>query len=358
MRDRIKRVFSLINDDVDTILLRNTGFRNPSFLYLTGLTNGVFEGATAVVSRDGGVDVFISALDQGEDTSNIRFHMVTKKRDFVDTLSRLIPPGSKIGVDGRYLTYQDYKSIKRILPNRGLRDVRERILLARLIKDKREVENIEEACKIASRVAEEIPGMLRDGVMEKEVADEIVYRMKKHGADGEAFETIVAFGENSAIPHHTHSERKLKRGDIVLVDFGATVDGYISDISRSFIYGKPSDKQRRMYEVVLNAQQQGIDSIKKGVTFDYIHSLVYRYINETEFKGRFIHSTGHTIGLEVHDGFTITQGCKKRFLIGMTFTVEPGIYLPDVGGIRIEDDLLMGEGGVRVLTTASKDFEV
>ncbi|HEC80846.1 MAG TPA: M24 family metallopeptidase [Thermoplasmatales archaeon] len=288
----------------------------------------------------------------------MRFHMVTSGKDFKEKIKEFIPKGVKIGVDGRYLSYQDYKMIKRILPNHSLKDVGDKILLARLIKDKKEVENIKKACRIASEVAVEIPGMLREGVKEKEVADEIVHRMKKQGADGEAFETIVAFGENSATPHYTHGERKLKKEDIVLVDFGAVVNGYVSDISRTFVYGKPSDKQRRMYEIVLKAQQKAVESIKRNVTFEYIHKIVQEYINRTEFKGRFIHSTGHTIGLEVHDGFSIAAGVKKRFSEGVTFTVEPGVYIKGVGGVRIEDDFVVEKEKVKALSSAPKLFEI
>lgn len=359
MKERIKRVFSLVDDTVDLILLKNSGCFNPSFFYITGLTKGIFEDAIAVVWRDGNVEVFISRLDSGSDApSHVTFHAVKSGKDAKKMIEKLVAPSYTVGFDGRYLTHMDYKFIRRMLPKRRFKDISRDMIHVRLIKDKWEVENIKKACTVASRVATEIPEMLCDGVTEHEVAAEIDYRVRRYGGEKEAFETIVAFGENSAVPHYTRGGKQLKRGDLVLVDFGATVNKYVSDISRTFVYGKPNSQQRRMYEVVLHAQQKAMDSINEGVTFESMHKVVQNFIDKTEFKGKFIHSAGHTLGLEVHDGFSITNGCKKQFSSGMVFTVEPGVYIPNTGGVRIEDDVLIDKGRVKVLTSAPKEFEV
>ncbi|HID25500.1 MAG TPA: aminopeptidase P family protein [Thermoplasmata archaeon] len=359
MKERIKRVFSLIDDAINLILLKNSGCFNPSFFYITGLAKGFFEDTMTVVWRDGNVEVFISQLDLvGDAPSHVTFHPVKSVDETKKKMEKSIDPSCTVGFDGRYLTHADYKFIRKMLPKRRLRDISRDMIRVRLIKDRWEVENIKQACSVVSRVATEIPEMLCDGATEHEVAAEIDYRVRRYGGEKEAFETIVAFGENSAMPHYTRGGKQLKRGDLVLVDFGASVNRYVSDISRTFVYGKSNSQQRRMYEVVLHAQQEAIDSIKEEATFESIHKAVQNFIDNTEFKGRFIHSTGHTLGLEVHDGFSITTGCKEKFSSGMVFTVEPGVYLPSVGGVRIEDDLFIDKGRVKVLTSAPKEFEV
>jgi Xaa-Pro dipeptidase len=349
---RVKGIFSLIKD-VEVMVIKGS---SPSFFYITGL-QGEYEGAVALAWRDGRVDVLLSQLEETPD-SEISFHRIRDRKEMKEKLIRLTNKAKRIGFDGRYTSYADYKDIRRTLKEKRFYDVGKELLRARLIKDRYEIESIEKACKIVSRIATELPELLKDGITEREVANEIANRMRRYGARKEAFSAVVAFGKNSAIPHHLHGERKLKRGDIVLSDFGAVVNGYISDISRTFVYGRASKSQSRMYEVVLGAQRIGIESLKEGITFASLHRRVQRYIDKTEFKGRFLHSTGHSIGIEVHDGFEISAKCRERFSSGMAFTIEPGIYLPGIGGVRIEDDVVIEEGRIRVLTSAPKDFEV
>ena len=356
IEERIKKIFSLTKKDIDAIIVKNSNL-NPSFFYLTGLPREFYEGAIAVAWKDGRVDVIVSRIEQTED-SELIFHTVKDSEETKKLLKQLAKDANCIGFDGIHTTVSSYRVMRRVFQKKRFYDVGRDILRARLIKSKDEIEKIKRACRIASRVADEIVDILKESITEREVADEIVYRLRRYGARREAFETIVAFGRNSAIPHYLHGEKRLKKDEIVLVDFGAVVDGYVSDISRTFVYGRASERQKKMYEVVLKAQKMAVESIKEGMVFESLHKKVQRCIDKTEFRGRFIHSTGHTIGIEVHDGFGISTGCKERFSSGMTFTVEPGIYIPEIGGVRIEDDIVIENGKAKVLTTASKVFEV
>jgi len=348
--ERIKKIFSLTKKDVDAIIVKNSNL-NPSFFYLTGLPREFYEGAIAVAWKDGRVDVIVSRIEQTED-SELIFHTVKDSEETKKLLKQLTKDANCIGFDGIHTTVSSYRVMRRIFQKKRFYDVGRDILRARLIKSKDEIEKIKRACRIASIVADEIVDILKESITEREVADEIVYRLRRYGARREAFETIVAFGRNSAIPHYLHGEKRLKKDEIVLVDFGAVVDGYISDISRTFVYGRASERQKKMYEVVLKAQKIAIESIKEGMVFESLHKKVQRCIDKTEFRGRFIHSTGHTIGIEVHDGFSLAEGTKEKFFDGVAFTIEPGIYLKSIGGIRIEDDFVFLNGRVKRLTHA------
>jgi len=192
---------------------------------------------------------------------------------------------------------------------------------------------------------------------EYELAAEIDYLMQRNGADKSAFDTISSFGKNSAEPHYTHGEVKLKKGDFVLCDFGACFRKYNSDITRTFIFGKASSMQKEMYKVVFESQRIGFEAIKANVKASVIHDAVYSFIQASKFKGHFIHSTGHSLGISVHDSNARFSSNSDILLEeNMVFTVEPGVYIPGLGGVRIEDDVLIKSGGVELLTKSSRDF--
>ena len=360
-RQRIKNVFSLVRRDLDAIIVLNEKSQNPSFSYLTGLSKGVFEGAVAVFEESGDFSLIMSKLDKSSiDISNATVYTADDKngKKIKDILKETTSNFKTIGIDGNNISYSAYRGLRRILVRKRFIDVGKEILKSRLIKDTYEINCIKKACKIADRALADLPDIIKEGISEREVALELEYRMRLYGADEKSFDTIVAFGKNSAIPHHITSNRRLKRGDIVLIDMGARYNGYVSDITRSYVFGSPNDKQREMFDTVLHAQQIGINKIKEGTKFGEIFEIIHRYIENTKFKGKFIHSAGHTIGLEVHDGFSIAKGAKERFKNGITFTIEPGVYLKAFGGIRIEDDILIEDGRARVLTQALKEIEI
>ncbi len=177
----------------------------------------------------------------------------------------------------------------------------------------------------------------------------------KNGAQDNAFTPIIAFGENSAEPHYFSGSRKLKKGDIVLMDFGARYKKYNSDMTRTYIFGRANEKTKRMYEVVLEAQRVGIESIKSGVKGSDVDKKAREYIDSTEFKGLLIHSLGHGVGLAVHDHPALSPNSNLVLENGMVVTVEPGVYVRGFGGVRIEDDVLV-KGNGEVLTPAPKDL--
>jgi Xaa-Pro dipeptidase len=236
-------------------------------------------------------------------------------------------------------------------------DISGALAKTRLVKEREEIDLIQKACGIADKTIEKIPDMLQDGVREGEIAAEIDYMMRRNGADKPAFDTIASFGRNTSQPHYTHGETPLKKGDFAVFDIGARYKRYNSDVTRTFVYGKARKKQTEIYQTVMEAQQVGFDVIKPRVKANEVHEAVRSTIDKTRFKGCFIHSTGHSLGLGVHDvGGGLRADCDLVLVENMVFTVEPGIYIPSFGGVRIEDDVVVTKNGVEVLTRSPRDF--
>lgn len=357
IRDRVRKIFSLIDHEVDCICLIKGGEANPSFSYITGLTKGLFEGSFVLVRRDGDIHIITSGLDKIEDDEFCVF-IAKEKKDIENKIRELTKDVSVIGFDGRYTNFSDYRMIKKWCGKRKLKDVGKQILLARLQKDDFEVGLIKKACRLSDEVFDELIKEIKEGITERRLALKIEMLAIEIGGDGTSFKSIVAFGRNSAIPHHVPGNKRLRKKDIVLLDFGVRYKGYVSDITRSFVYGRADKRMRCIYDTVCMAQEIGRKNIREGTRFEDVHKRIHGYIEEVGFKGKFIHSSGHTIGLDVHDGFRLYHGCKERFLEGVTFTIEPGIYLKNIGGIRIEDDFVFSNGKAKRLTLASRFLEL
>jgi Xaa-Pro dipeptidase len=220
----------------------------------------------------------------------------------------------------------------------------------RKIKDAHEIRFIREACRLADigmRAAEET---VRVGVSQRLVAAEAEYAMRRAGSEGVAFETIVACGLCCAYPHGSLQNRTIANGDFVVVDLGATCHLYRSDITRTFIAGKPSAKQKRIFEVVKIAQQKAIEAIKPGVTAKEVDAAARRVIDEAGYCDCFVHNLGHGVGLEVHEAPILSPDSKDILQAGNVVTVEPGIYVPGLGGVRVEDTVLVTRNGAERLT--------
>ncbi len=353
----MKFVNLLQEKNLDAILIYNGSNEDLNFFYFTRLLHGgIFEGSYAIVNKNG-VKVITSQLEEESARKGKNEVHVYKNREEREHLLRnLLADAKRIGLNYSSLSIKDFEKIKAILGIREYVDVSDDILELRKIKDEEEIKLIKEACDIASEVAGEIPEFLREGMREYELAAKVVYEMLKRGAEDAAFTTIAAFGENAAEPHYTSGSRKLKKGDFVLVDFGARYHHYNSDMTRTFVFGRANEMQRKMYEVVLNAQKLGIEMIKEGVNGKDVDIKVKEYIDSTEFKGRMIHSTGHGLGLAVHDHIGLSSQYDVILRQGMVVTVEPGVYISGVGGVRIEDDVLVKKDGREVLTTAPKEL--
>ncbi len=227
------------------------------------------------------------------------------------------------------------------------RDVVENL---RQVKDRDELGLLRRAAQGLEPVLAAWRKLLAPGVSERDLAAELDYRLRRSGFERVAFETIVASGERSALPHGRPSARELKEGDLVVVDFGGICQGYASDLTRTFSVGEPKEAARRIYEVTALAQQAAIDRVRPGATAGEVDRAARDVIGAAGFGEFFGHGTGHGLGLEVHEQPWIRPGGQQVLEAGMVFTVEPGIYLPGSGGVRLEDDVLVTESGVEILS--------
>ncbi|MEM2489405.1 MAG: aminopeptidase P family protein, partial [Thermoplasmata archaeon] len=273
-----------------------------------------------------------------------------------ELLSKYLGGKKKIGISFSSISLKEFNNLRDKFNELEFVDIENELSGLRQIKNDFEISLIKEAGKIASDVAEEIINYIKEGITENELAAKLTYLIMKNGAQDNAFTPIIAFGENSAEPHYFPGKRKLRKNDFVLLDFGAKFKKYNSDITRTYIFGKASEKQKRIYEIVREAQELGIESIMEGKTGKEVDTVVRNFIDSTEFKGLFIHSTGHGVGLAVHDHPALSQSSELLLKEGMVVTVEPGIYVKGFGGVRIEDDVLVKKNGRELLTSAPKEM--
>ncbi|HTO00427.1 MAG TPA: aminopeptidase P family protein [Microthrixaceae bacterium] len=225
----------------------------------------------------------------------------------------------------------------------------------RLVKDAAESARIRSACAIADRALMDVRSRLADGPTEVEFGLELDARMRQLGAADVSFETIVASGPNGAKPHHHPSRRQIVEGDLVVIDFGALVDGYHSDMTRTLAVGDIGPDRQRMFDVVIEAQQAGVDAVRQGVKASDVDTACREVIDEAGWGDAFLHGTGHGVGLDIHEEPRVSSRSAATLVAGHVVTVEPGVYLPDLGGVRIEDTLLVTEDGSDRLTRATKD---
>jgi Xaa-Pro aminopeptidase len=226
----------------------------------------------------------------------------------------------------------------------------------RAVKDDGEVARIEAACRIADDALASVLPRLKEEPEEREFGLELDTTMRKLGASGPSFETIVASGPNGAKPHARPGERRIREGDLVVLDFGALLDGYHSDMTRTVSIGEPSPTQRRMDEVVRASQAAGVAAVRPGVTGADVDSVCRDLIAEAGWGDAFLHGTGHGVGLDIHEDPRVASTATAILGPGHVVTVEPGVYLPEHGGVRIEDTVVVTQDGCRPLTTAPKEL--
>lgn len=228
----------------------------------------------------------------------------------------------------------------------------------RTVKDDEELALLREACAIGDRALQELFGTIAPGRTERDIARELEGRMLDHGADGIAFETIVATGPNSAVPHHRPTDRVVEAGDLLKIDFGALYRGYHADCTRTVVIGEPADWQREIHALVREAQRAGRHALAPGVDVLTVDAAARDVITAAGYAESFTHGLGHGVGLEIHEAPSIGYNATGRLDARTPVTVEPGVYLPGRGGVRIEDTLVVRDGEPELLTTTPRDLLV
>ncbi len=284
-------------------------------------------------------------------------HIITK--GFANKLAELaeLKNVAGIGFEADHMTISALQRLKKDLgkvgrfkwiPTKGW------VQELRNIKDSEEVALIARAARITDETLAEVLDLVKPGVTERELAAEIAYRFQRYTGLPPAFSSIVASGPNSAMPHARPTARKLRKGDLVTFDLGAQWKGYSADMTRTIVIGKASKKQKDIYSIVLRAQKRALDGIRAGMDFRKADALARDVIKEAGYGPYFGHSLGHGVGLETHDGLRIAPTSKDKIPGGAVVTVEPGIYLPNWGGVRIEDLVYVTADGVRILSSSPR----
>lgn len=264
-----------------------------------------------------------------------------------------------IGYDGD-ISYYEFLTFSKGMEQYNLTDINNEMLKRRVKKNKDEIDNITMAQRIAERSLEELKPYFKAGVTEKEICARLEYIMRKNGSEGVSFDTIVAFGENSAMAHAKPSERELRVGDTMLFDFGATKNGYHSDMTRTFVYGECSDILADMYNAVLEANIKTINCIKSGINVTELDKIARDTLKLYDLDKLFTHSTGHGVGVDIHEEPYISAIGGEYLTLddGMVITVEPGVYVEGLCGIRIEDMIVVRDDGYCNLTTSDKKLDI
>ncbi len=268
----------------------------------------------------------------------------------------------QVGFEGHYFTYTAYKKLLDAVQRMDLRckliATEELVENLRMIKDPSEIEAIETAVSNTEKVLEDVVPHIKEGVTEKEIAFMLEAGLKKTGAEKLAFDPIVASGPNGALPHAKPTDRRLTPGDAVVVDFGGCFNHYCSDMTRTFFVSDVSDEIKKYYKIVRRAQKLAIDFIRPSKTGKEVDMVAREYISSRGFGDYFVHGLGHGVGLAVHEKPGINKRSEIRMEPGMIITIEPGIYVHDVGGVRLEDMVLVTDRGCRVLNSDAFYYEI
>lgn len=261
----------------------------------------------------------------------------------------------QLGFEDAHVSYHSFDQLETMLdcdliPSSGIvEELRE-------IKEESEIAIIKKACEIADAGFKYILDYIKPGISEIEIANKLDFYMRELGATGVSFETIVASGYRSAMPHGVASKKIIEQGDFVTLDFGCYYNGYVSDMTRTVSVGEPLPKLKEIYNIVLEAQLKVLEEAKAGMTGIEVDSIARDLISSYGYGDYFGHSNGHGIGLEIHEGPNTSQKAPKKLVVGNVITNEPGIYLDGIGGVRIEDDLIITETGNEILTHSPKEL--
>ena len=259
-----------------------------------------------------------------------------------------------LGFDGSHYSFTEYNILKNLLDTIQLKSMD--FSGIRIIKDGKELEYLLRAALIADQAFTKLLEEIKPGVSEKELAAKLEYYMRVLGSEKVSFDTIVASGARSALPHGAASEKIIEAGDFVTFDFGAVYKGYHSDMTRTIVVGKASPWQKEIYDIVEKAQAKGMKAARLGMTGKELDAIVREVIEKSGYGDNYIHGTGHGVGLEIHELPNINKRGEQKLQAGMIFSIEPGIYIPHKGGVRIEDTVVLTENGARALNGIGKQL--
>lgn len=351
----------LQNENVDVAMITSPA----NVFYYTGFNCEPHERFMALLvdNRTNDFSLFVPALDEeiatNESVVSRIIPISDEENPFVKLKNELGEHIGNFGLEMKAVNIFEYHNLRSAYPYATYVDVQPFINQQRMKKSTSQVTFVKNAVEIIEKVLTEGIKKVEIGMSELELTAELEYLMRKFGADGPSFSTIVLSGDKSALPHGTPGNRTFQKGDFLLIDFGVIKDGYCSDITRTFVIGEASDKQKEIYDIVLQANNAGINAIKSGVPVKIFDIEARNVINEKGYGEYFNNRVGHGLGIEIHEEPSIHENNDQIAEAGLLFTIEPGIYIPGFGGVRIEDDVYLNdEGNVEVLTQFPKSLQV
>lgn len=332
-------------EELDVFLITD----DSHLLYLTGFPGGV----GLLLSKNGKRLLYVHPLNylQAEtEVEGFQVQKLNREENFMETVAAQVKKLEIRNLAVDCLTWQDYQKISQTLKETEVKLENDAVWKLRRVKDEGEIKLMRKAAQLTSKGMKAGYRVIKPGVREYEVAAEIEYAMRKHGSWGTAFHTIVASGPRSAFPHGGCTDRKIRKGDLVVVDIGATYRHYRSDMTRTFCAGKPSARQKEIYHIVKRAQEEAFQAVKPQVEAREVDQTAREVIRDAGYGEYFFHGLGHGVGLEAHEPPTLNSESEHRLESGNVVTIEPGIYLRGFGGVRIEDTILVGSGKPEKLT--------
>ena len=362
IENRIKQLKNeIFKKGLDTIII----FSDENRRYLSGYTgeNGSYAETAGFIVITKNKLILACDLRYDEQAKNETdlYTVILYKESFPKAVSDILKSvnAKKIGIESIGLTYYHYKEIKKENFNNRLNveiiAIDEILKSFRIKKDEHEIQIIKKALGIAEKSFMQFRKKIYQGMTEKQAAWILEKLMQENGADSISFKVIAASGKNSAFPHAIPTERKFNISEPLVFDFGTKLNGYCSDTTRTLVIKNPDDKFKEIYEIVFQAQKKAIDKIKPGVKASFIDKIARDYIDSTKFKGKFKHSLGHGIGMAVHEEPRLSKFNDMILESGMVVTIEPGIYVPEWGGIRLENMIKITDHGAEVLNTIGYD---
>lgn len=352
---RIKSVLErLDNEKLDGILLIN----NSNIRYVSGYTGA---DAFVVISARGCAFITDPRYTEQAERECFGFEIVNHRQPNLNVIGAIkqvceAQGINKLGFEREHVSYDLYEKLTKEMSKVEIVATSGIVENIRGIKDEEEIGSIKKAAEIADAAFVEILKFIKVGVSEKEIERELQYFIKKQGAEDIAFASIIASGKNSSLPHANPSDKLVENGDFVTLDFGAIYNGYRSDMTRTVVVGKPSEKQLEIYEVVKGAQEAACNFVKARVLGKAADSCARDHITKAGYGDNFGHGLGHGVGLDIHEMPSLSTGSTSILEAGNIVTIEPGVYLPNWGGVRIEDTVLVTEDGIEILTKSSKEL--
>ncbi len=353
MKEKIKQIFS--KTKANSILIRNFGNNSDSyFYYFTELSREKYENNFLILNKNSKPLIITSVLEGAgiPKSKNYSVKIAKNQKQFYSILKKNLK-GKIIGANFHFLTVNSLKKLKKSFKGKKFIDVSKELDELRSEKTKNEISRIKKACEITEKTFSEMKNLFRIGMTELQLAAALEFKAKKLGAEELAFPLIVASGKNSAVPHHNTGNKKIRKNELILIDFGVKYKGYCSDLTRMFFSGKTPKKITELYSQVLEAKELAEKELGQGKDYSNAFKVANNFI-ESNLKQKMMHDIGHGLGLEVHDFPKKNFGKKSLLKENMVLTVEPGYYNKKIAGIRIEDDYLITKTGFKKLSNAPR----